>query len=95
MGRQRGGSVGKRKSMHPTPSEQRPFVYLMKRTTRRTFHPPLPRVSSTVPSILRSGGSPIPFSPSGATGQALVAKLSNFPTLSYGFVLWIPKLDRP
>lgn len=80
MGRWRVGSVGKRKSMHPTPSEQRPFVYLMKRTTRRTF----PSLSSTVPSILR-------FHPSLSIRRYRtnppVAKLSNLP-----FSSWIQPL---
>lgn len=72
MGRWRVGSVGKRKSMHPTPSEQRPFVYLMKRTTRRTF----PSLLSRAP-FLPSYAS-IPLFPSDATGQTL--RSPNFPT---------------
>lgn len=75
--------MGKRKSMHPTPSEQRPFVYLMKRTTRRT--PPSAESRAPFLPSYAPGGSSIPLFPSAATGQALVAKLSNLPTLSYGF----------
>lgn len=50
--------VGKRKSMHPTPNEQRPFVYLMKCTERRSFL----RVSSVVVPSYAPGGVLSPFS---------------------------------